>query len=1055
VVPDEEIVLRLARRARRPGVRVLLLVLGLVLAAGPAAHGATAGKIEPELRARLAAGAPAAFFIWLEPQADVAAAAAIADREERGRAVYRTLADVAQRSQPGVLAALAARGLAAEPFYIANAIRVVAGLDVAEEMAARPDVAFVLAERVYPVPSPLPASVLPAAGSVEWNVAAIRADQVWSQHGITGQGIVVGVIDTGVALPHEALLRSYRGSVGNGALEHDYSWWSPARTCSAPCDPDGHGTHVIGTLVGGDGPGPLANDVGVAPGARWIAAGCGFALSTSCVLSAGQFMLAPTTRAGTAPDPSLRPHVVNSSWGFPGGGDPFYAAVVAAWRAAGIFPVFAAGNEGPTCGSLRSPGDYADVFTVGATNPLDQVASFSARGPSVLERTVAKPNVVAPGVNVRSSARDGGYEARSGTSMAAPHVAGVVALLWSSNPLLRRDVEATEAVLAATAHDRIDSSCGGDVDGDPNNVSGEGRIDALDACDAFCGASASLSGNVRGAAGGGAIAGATLRAIRRGDGPTEAISGVSEEGGAYAMLLPVARGGAAETYDVTVEGFGWQPGSFSVVVTAGKAARRNVRLQSLPRHVVSGIVLDADDAAPVAGAIVSLRGAPYAPRATDARGAYAFPGVPAGRYHVDVDGTVCHRPRSRLAVVTDAARTIDVRLRVIGDAFGYRCREEAFAWVEATEPVSGRVPLPFPFLFYGRRVDAAFLASHGVVAFVPGVAGKVNQPLPSPSSPDGAIFPFWDDLLGSTPKLAVAGAPGERVLALAFEGVTQPENVPVEFEVLLHERDASIVLQYRALGDGADGRTATVGIESPAGDDALQLGFDQPILRAGLSVRLTPPVIDGDGDGVAEQFDLCPAVPDPAQRDRDGDGLGDACDDQDGVLRPTRLEIRRSTSVARANGRVLLEGELLVQGASDAVAVPDGLTLRLVDAAQLDTTVHWRGDECARTRRGTVRCRRAQAPKHVAEIVPLASDIPDLEVHLLKVRLVQLDLAAPFVEPLRVTMTSDPREPVRGVDRVGTPLDCEARPYGLECLGGRGGSASRAFLVRPPVSVVD
>jgi hypothetical protein len=394
---------------------------------------------------------------------------------------------------------------------------------------------------------------------------------------------------------------------------------------------------------------------------------------------------------------------------------------------------------------------------------------------------------------------------------------------------------------------------------------------------------------------------------------------------------------------------------------------------------------------------------------------------------------------------------------VLGDEFGYRCREEASAWIEGTEWVSGRVPLPFPFLFYGRRVDAAFLESYGVVAFTPGLAGTVNQPLPSPSSLDGAIFPFWDDLVGFTPRLGLAGAPGDRVLAFEFSGYTQPESVRVEFEVLLHERDASIVLQYRSLGDEADGRSATIGIESPAGDDALMLGFDQPILREGLAVRLTPPVTDSDGDGVAEQFDLCPTVPDPAQRDLDGDGLGDACDDDDGPLRPTRLEIRRSTSATPANGRIVLEGEFLEQGESDgdAFALLDGLTLQIADALQLDTTVHWSGDECTATSRGTLRCRRAHKPRHVAEIVPLPSDIPGVRSHRLKARLVQLDVGAPFATPLRVTMTSNPREPVRGVDRVGTPLACEGRPFGFVCLGANESSASRAFLTRPTRSVRD
>lgn len=1044
--------IRRAPCSLRPVAPCILLLL--VTGDGAALGAAPAAKVEPALRARLAAGGTAPFFVWLARRADVAAAGAIADRGARGRAVVRELTEVAGASQAGVLAALAARGVAAEPFYIANAIRVVADLAVAEEMASRPDVAGVLAERVYPVPDPLPATARPAIGSVEWNVARIGADRVWTQHGVTGNGIVVGTIDTGVDLPHEALGRAYRGNLGGGVVRHDYSWWSAHGDCAAPCDPDGHGTHTMGTIVGGDGPGPLANDIGVAPGARWIAAGCGFAISTSCVLSSGQFMLAPTTRAGTNPDPDRRPHVVSNSWGFPGGGDPFYSAVVQAWRAAGIFPVFAAGNEGSWCGGLRSPGDYPLAVTVGATDPFDAIAWFSSRGASVFDPR-PKPDVVAPGDSIRSSYPGGRYELMSGTSMAAPHVAGLVALLWSSNPALLRDVAATEAAIAGTARDMIDLSCGGDADGDPNNTAGDGMIDALAACDAFCGEKARLSGFVRGASGGGPIEAASLVAVRGGD--TDGPAAVSAGDGSYALDLPLAPGTAAQRYDVTASAFGHEPSSFTVTALPGGAPRQNVRLQPLPRFVVSGVVRDARDLAPVAGATVVLHGSPFASRQADASGAFSFPGVPAGRYEVEATATLCQRPRSRVVLVENADAAVELRLRPIEDAYGHRCREEPLAWIEGTESIGfeQRVSLPFPFIFYGRRVTTAYVSPVGVVSFAPSFVGSTNSSIPSPFAPNDAVYPFWDDLVGGAPKVATVGEPGDRVLAIEYEGFHLWEGgAPVEFEVLLHERDGSIVFQYRTGADAADGRSATIGIENGNGRDALMLGFDEPIVRAGLAVRFTPPVVDTDGDGVPQQFDLCPAVPDPDQRDRDGDGLGNACDDADGTLRPTRLQIRRSTTEPRASGRVLLEGELLVQGAGDSLAVLDGLTLRLADSLQLDQTVSWTGDECAATRRGTVRCRRRQPPRHIAEIVPLPSDIPGAQAHLLKVRLLQLDLDAPFVPPLRVTMTSDPREPGRGVDRIGTPLDCAARVYGLECLGGRDGSASRAFLA-PPQSLVE
>ena len=253
----------------------------------------------------------------------------------------------------------------------------------------------------------------------------------------------------------------------------------------------------------------------------------------------------------------------------------------------------------------------------------------------------------------------------------------------------------------------------------------------------------------------------------------------------------------------------------------------------------------------------------------------------------------------------------------------------------------------------------------------------------------------------------------------------------------------------------ADGRSATIGIQNHDGSDAFQLGYDNPIVRDKLAVSLTPPVIDSDGDGVPEQIDNCPTVPNPDQRDLEGDGLGNACDDVDGAVRPTYLQVRRSTSAQRPNGRITLDGEVLENGAGDSLATPDGFTIHLKDSLQLDQTIAWTGAECKVKHGGGVRCRRAQAPRHTLEITPLPSDIAGGQVDLVKVRLVHLGLAAPFVAPLRVTTTNDPRAPGVGIDRIGTPTDCFARTYGLECKDGRGGSASKASLTAPPKTIFE
>src|SRR4029079_6586740 len=227
-----------------------------------------------------------------------------------------------------------------------------------------------------------------------------------------------------------------------------------------------------------DGPGPFTPDVGVAPGARWIAAkGCApDGCPEDALLSSGQWILAPTDLNGENPDPSKRPDIVNNSWG----GDPndtFYLATVQAWRAAGIIPVFSSGNPGPDCGQGSAPGAFGEVFSAGATDIDDNIADFSGRGPSPFGKI--NPDVAAPGVDVISSVPGGGYEAFSGTSMAAPHVSGTIARALSAKPALLGDPNnygpLTDAV-RTTAVDHLDDSCGGAADGDPNNGHRDGRL---------------------------------------------------------------------------------------------------------------------------------------------------------------------------------------------------------------------------------------------------------------------------------------------------------------------------------------------------------------------------------------------------------------------------------------------------------------------------------------------------------------------------------------------------------------------------------------------------
>jgi len=400
------------------------------------------------------------YLVYMNEVADLRAAAQIQDWRERGRAVVQQLQEVATRSQADTLRYLdeQQRNGAVSFYwslYSVNAIVVRGNAETLRTLLAQPRVVGITISEVYALNDvsqvPLPQSTT----GVRWNIRRIGADRVWGEFGVRGEGVVVGSIDTGALLDHPLLNPTYRGRNPDGTYDHTYSWFDPTGSFpNAPGDDNGHGTHTIGTMVGIDG-------IGVAPGARWISArACS---NRSCrdfdILRAMEWMLAPYPAAigPTAANPDMRPQVVNNSWGGPGG-RPLFQQMVAVWRAAGIFPAFAAGNCGqarPGCpisgsGSISSPGDYAESFATGATDSQDALAPFSSQGPSRLTSNV-KPDLVAPGASIESAALNGGTIPQNGTSMASPHTAGAVALLLSLRPGL--NVDQIETLLRTTARD--------------------------------------------------------------------------------------------------------------------------------------------------------------------------------------------------------------------------------------------------------------------------------------------------------------------------------------------------------------------------------------------------------------------------------------------------------------------------------------------------------------------------------------------------------------------------------------------------------------------------
>ncbi|KAF1336355.1 hypothetical protein FI667_g277, partial [Globisporangium splendens] len=364
-------------------------------------------------------------------------------------------------------------------FWISNQVFVKdATFELVEKLAALPSLSEVREQLVLPAPAVILSTDTSANNSSstttgvlstnEWGVEKIHAPSVWAL-GNTAQNIVVGSIDTGVLGTHEALKANYRES---------YGWFDPPYGGEFPADASGHGTHTMGSILG-------ANGLGVAPGAKWMA--CRGCQPGGCfeadLLACAEFMTCPTDPLGENKDCSKAPNVINNSWGGTPG-SMFYQAAVDAWHAADIIPIFGSGNVGKTCSTVLSPGDYANVITVGGTDQSDTLGDYSCKGPSLAG--VMKPEVSAPGTDVRSawSTSDNAYVVATGTSMATPHVTGIVALLLQNNPNLTYGEVKT--ILTSTVDNAalgsVNFTCGGIPDGTyPNNLYGYGRVNALSA----------------------------------------------------------------------------------------------------------------------------------------------------------------------------------------------------------------------------------------------------------------------------------------------------------------------------------------------------------------------------------------------------------------------------------------------------------------------------------------------------------------------------------------------------------------------------------------------
>lgn len=445
-------------------------------------------------------------IIVMQDQLDMYGKTTGMSKDRKATFVFQSLKDHASSSQVEIQSYLSSNTIKYQSFHIFNGLQAYLSKDQAEYIVDNFEVQSIVYNEPSRVSDMSKQKEDESRAVAEWGILQIKADSVW-QLGFEGSDVVVGGQDTGYDFDNSLIVKKYRG-YDLESFDHNYNWHDAIDTVNVlngdtindpsvnpcgflsdePCDDHGHGTHTMGTMVGQDS----INDIGVAPKASWI--GCrsmdrGWG-KPSTYTDCFEWFLAPTDLEGLNPDPTKAPHVIANSWGCPeqegcnASNWMFMETVVNNLSAAGTVVVVSAGNSGNSgCGSVSSPAAiFENSFTVGASNDQDNKAGFSSIGPVVVDSTFRlKPDVVAPGVGVRSIYLNEGFQTWNGTSMAGPHVAGAVALIINANPSLSGQVDVIKDILRSTAIPLIDSTeCFmNDALEVPNFYYGHGRIDVL------------------------------------------------------------------------------------------------------------------------------------------------------------------------------------------------------------------------------------------------------------------------------------------------------------------------------------------------------------------------------------------------------------------------------------------------------------------------------------------------------------------------------------------------------------------------------------------------
>jgi subtilisin family serine protease len=811
----------------------------------------TPAPIDPDVYVGLEQKGSADVLVILKEQADLSGAADIQTKTLKGYYVYEQLTSVAERTQSPLKEFLDSQGATYRAYWIQNMLRVTVDLDLLKQISYQPGIKYI---EFYHEPYPdvmgndLGKDFGPEYGpfapvktedgnqlaswtefgpaspeAVEWNITRVGAEDVWAL-GITGGGAVVGDLDSGVQWDHPALVNQYRPQIPGAPTRHDYNWFDGLDGSATPVDYDGHGTHTMGTIVGDDGG---ANQIGMAPGAQWIAcAGIGspYVDPFGCF----EFFMAPTELDGSNPRPDLAPHVISNSWS--SAGTDYHGAIQSLY-AAGIYFSKSAGNTGSSCSTITNPGQWPEVTATAAFAQGDTIASFSSRGPVYLGYDVfMKPDIAAPGVNVRSSYPTNTYSNLQGTSMACPHITGAVALLISANPELAGQIDILQMLLKTTAEPKIDAQCTPFVD-HPNDVWGWGILDIYAAVQkAQTVALGGIDGVVYDSATSDPIPGASVTYTKVDD--DWPFYDTADENGAYEATL------VAETYDLSAEAYGYLPSTESgVIVEEGLVTTQDINLDPAPVWTVSGVVTETQSGDPLAATLEFV----------DTPVSTTSP-LETGQYSADIfEGTYWFKVTSPghktevVQVTVDQDLVVNFSLEAIDN---YYMRQEecqpAFSWLDATggtqltlgddAAVLYSLPAGKSIDFYGNTYTQIWIGSNGIVTF--GASdSKWSGPIPDPATPNNGIYAFSTDLYpgvgnGKVYRTII----DDRYLVIEWYQVEHyPSGNPETFEIVIDFETNVVKIQYL---DVSDASLVVSGVENSTGTEATQYAYDDPTLIA-------------------------------------------------------------------------------------------------------------------------------------------------------------------------------------------------------------------------------